>query len=791
MLRKLNISTFNIVLLVCFIIYSFYSLFNRALFNGGHISYEKPLYTMLVFISIIGILLSAHLFNKKSVFEWPVMLIVWLLPLCFLIAYFFSTSHSQALNSVLIHITYAILFTLGLVLSRERSTAIATQYILLFISYVVVIFGLMNWLGDATLGGLFHYQDNARVYRDAVLPDVNGGRLTSVFQYANSYAGYLIAVLIATLFVASHSTKGYLRYIAAFMLVPIMISFLLTLSRGGLVVLPIVFILVLLLFKPVQQIMISMNALIGLITTVFILDPISDLGDELQRNFNTTGYIKGIVLIVTLSFMVCAFSWLLFKYLRPFLTKYLNKINDLRFSSAYLPSLVILVGIIVAYLLLATNLVKLLPDQIEHRISAINFEQHSVLERGYFYKDAFNIFKDYPIFGAGGGGWANLYPEYQSYSYTSREAHNFFMQYLVEIGLLGTTCLTVLILSALWFYIRYHRSQQSDHDRYPHIIFFIFVAAIVSHSFIDFNLSFVYLGSLLFFCIGAISSVASFNRISDLSRYKLYFGISFVIICIIALIWSMVLLHSHNRYSLAISRLNSQQSTFDQIILPIEQASQSTKNPIYLATQLSLYQQAYTALNDEQYLTRAIDTIKSLERFDPLNRQGIFTTTRFYSDTGQYISGIEYIENKLDSFQWDIHMYEQAIHLNTQAYLSTNSKSYRDRVFQINDEIQQRMLLLDKLPNAIEYNKPFFITPNIAISISQIYYKDSEYNKSLDYLSPFVSSDFTTKESVILYRLYLASQIMLGQLDSEEYNNFVVRFPDEANFIEQMTTQNQ
>lgn len=60
------------------------------------------------------------------------------------------------------------------------------------------------------------------------------------------------------------------------------------------------------------------------------------------------------------------------------------------------------------------------------RLENINFQQHSVLERITFYKDAMKVVKDYPIIGTGGGGWSSLYEQYQNNPYISRQVHNFF-----------------------------------------------------------------------------------------------------------------------------------------------------------------------------------------------------------------------------------------------------------------------------------------------------------------------------------------------------------------------------
>jgi O-antigen ligase len=90
----------------------------------------------------------------------------------------------------------------------------------------------------------------------------------------------------------------------------------------------------------------------------------------------------------------------------------------------------------------------------KHVIENINFQQHSVLERGTFYKDAVKLWSDYPIIGAGGGAWASLYEKYQNNPYTSRQAHNFALQYLVEAGALGFLAFIGFVIAVSWFYIR-------------------------------------------------------------------------------------------------------------------------------------------------------------------------------------------------------------------------------------------------------------------------------------------------------------------------------------------------
>ena len=80
---------------------------------------------------------------------------------------------------------------------------------------------------------------------------------------------------------------------------------------------------------------------------------------------------------------------------------------------------------------------KYIPESLAKRIASIDPETMLASGRFTFYRDAFKIIKDYPIIGAGGGGWASLYFGYQSHLYWSNQVHNYFMQAWIETGTVG------------------------------------------------------------------------------------------------------------------------------------------------------------------------------------------------------------------------------------------------------------------------------------------------------------------------------------------------------------------
>src|SRR5690606_5945812 len=157
---------------------------------------------------------------------------------------------------------------------------------------------------------------------------------------------------------------------------------------------------------------------------------------------------QGWGIIIAASLAAFGISYLVQRFFAPVLEKWIARLTQLRLSNPFLPILLIVLAVAGGLALFGGNaIVQFLPDSLEARISAINLQQHSVLERATFYANAMTMIKDYPVFGAGGGGWAALFESYQTNPYTSRQAHNFFLQHWIETGTAGIVILLVFIVS--------------------------------------------------------------------------------------------------------------------------------------------------------------------------------------------------------------------------------------------------------------------------------------------------------------------------------------------------------
>jgi hypothetical protein len=167
------------------VLFMFIAPFYKGLFNGGSWTFEGPIYWSVMWSSIVLLLISIYFFKHWILEDTRDVLsiLIWLIPLSYLISSWNAASYHSAINGVYIHVMYAVFFLIGLYFTRSKLGFSIVQYSIVGSGYMLVIYGFLNWFGNVE-------------YKDAIL----GNRLSNVFQYPNTYAAYLIALLFATLF---------------------------------------------------------------------------------------------------------------------------------------------------------------------------------------------------------------------------------------------------------------------------------------------------------------------------------------------------------------------------------------------------------------------------------------------------------------------------------------------------------------------------------------------------------------------------------------------------------------
>lgn len=736
----------------------FISPYYKGLFNGGNWVFEGPIYKSLIWCSILLFAISIFFIFRWKLKDFRDVLgiWVWLIPVSYLLSTINAVSMYSSINSVMIHVLYATFFTIGLYFTRSRWSLIIVVQAIVVSGYMWVVYGLFNWFGSA------HFVD-------AVL----GNRLSNVFQYPNTYAAYLIGLFFCSVLLASISKRWSLVVLHSSMLVPILLSFFLTLSRGALLVMLAVVVIYLFVLPLKKQIVHLMIIFSSTIATMSILHKISN-----YRNMEGAiqGNSSGWYLIILVSIIVSILVVLIKKYIEPRLLNGSQNVKILRLTNAIIPGLFIVIALIgLATLTKSEAIVNQLPASIMNRIESINTNDESFQTRKAYYVDSIEIIKDYPLLGAGGGAWSNLYTVYQSYPYTSHQAHNFFLQHLIETGWVGFIILMGLLLFVFASYFRSLILQNEAKFEYERNVYFIVASTFLIHSIIDFNMSYVYVGLLVFLCLGGMVSNEGLLRKIDFSKMKGYwsklFPVALGIISILLLIYSVRYSIGNSRYIAAIQQGGSD---YYQISNALDRALDTHANhPFYVATKLELLNQAYNQTNDTQFYTEAKKILEEIKEDEPYNLLLLDREFSLFSSKRDMEQLENLISYQLSTFPWNVTHYERMItlkfelgyHARQEGSLSEGHKHWQ-QALDLYTEVQTK---LDHIQTLSSYqqneSKEFFITPQIKLVTGKIHYLNQDFNEASKVLRTGMSGNITDQIEREITRWYIASLIKQGIAD--------------------------
>lgn len=190
---------------------------------------------------------------------------------------------------------------------------------------------------------------------------------------------------------------------------------------------------------------------------------------------------------------------------------------------------------------------KYIPEALVSRINAISLSDRSSTARLIFYQDALKIFKDYPIVGAGGGAWANLYEQYQSEPYNSTTTHSYFLSTLVDVGLIGTGLLLTFIIVLILQLIKSVKEKNE-----LSIVLLISIFFLLSHSALDFNFSFFSIMILFWVLIACLDIKMLPQRL----KFKMHNSVGYILV-LPFLILSISLYSGHSAASKAVQAVQT------------------------------------------------------------------------------------------------------------------------------------------------------------------------------------------------------------------------------------------
>ncbi|MDL1162460.1 O-antigen ligase family protein [Yersinia pestis] len=769
------------VLISGIILFLAWTPFQTALFNGQMLEFEKPIFwtailaCILLFLWIVQYYKNFQLNDQR---DWLAVGVIFL-PLTYTLSLISAASHVLAMNMVIINSIYAMIFVIGLYTLRDKLGNRYIQNAIMIVAYLIVGFGFLHWFGQGkTAGAIAKWFSNTVLngtYTHAVMTDSNGLRLTSVFQYANTYAAFLMAFLFAAIFRITASRKWYGQVFHSFMLVPIIVSLLLTLSRGGLVMLPVVFVLLLLFLKPAQQLLWILYCGIAGISSLLISKSVTAQGLQLNETFSGSDALKGWGILFGTSVVVGLLGWAIQSFVAPKLEDMLENWASKKGSSLWIPIGSTVIGGLLIFLFIGTGLKNILPQTISVRLENINFNQHSVLERFTFYKDAMKVLSDYPIIGAGGGAWASLYEQYQNNPYTSRQAHNFFLQYLVEVGVFGFLIFMAFILYIFYKYIRGYVKSNKE-ERGSHFLYLIIVLSILIHSILDFNMSYVFMGVLVFFGLGGMAAAMEHRPLSRWkvkdstarTAYSLVVGLGAVLVFIISF-----------RYVQAADaatearRVVQVSTSYEEIKAPLDKdLSIRSSHPDSVLLLSSLYQTVYQQNQDEGFYNASLDLLKKALKDEPYNKQMLRSLINLYGIKQQPEQAYEVLIQNAYKFNWDIEWHHDIIlrgyELGMKA-LGTGDTTKKDDYFMNATnafaKVQEGIQHLKTLPEGQLQGNPFENTPDMILHAGKMYYMMNQPEKAANALKIGILDDLSQSSAQEIARWYLAALQKQGQSD--------------------------
>lgn len=761
------------VLISGIILFLFWTPFQTALFNGQELQFEKPIFwaailaTLLLFLWIAQFYKSIQLKDER---DWLAVGVL-LLPLTYILSLISAASHSLAMNMVVINCIYAIMFIIGLYVLRDKLGNRIIQSTIMTVAYLIVGFGLLHWFGQGkTAGAIAKWFSNTVLngtYTHAVMTDSNGLRLTSVFQYANTYAAFLMAFLFAAVFFVTTSRKWYGQAFHSFMLVPIIVSLLLTLSRGGLVMLPVVFVLLLLFLKPAKQLLWILYCGIAGVTSLIISKPVTELGLNLNETFNSGDALKGWGILLGASAIVGLLGWGIQSFIAPKLEKALSNWSAKKASNMWIPIGSLVLGGLLIFLFIGTNLKNVLPQNISVRLENINFNQHSVLERFTFYKDAMKVLADYPIIGAGGGAWASLYEQYQNNPYTSTQAHNFFLQYLIEVGLIGFLVFMSFIVYIFYKYIRGY-VQTDDEGRNSHFLYLILVLSILIHSILDFNMSYVFMGILVFLGLGGMASVMNSKPIK---KWNVQDSTARNIYSAVVGLASIILLITSIRYvqaaeaGLEARKIVQVSTSFEEIKAPLDKdLSIRPSHPESVLLLNSLYQSLYQQSQDEGFFQLSTNLLNQVLEDEPHNKSMLNQLVKSYEMNKQPEQAYEILINNAYKFKWDINWYEQIINKGYDLGMkalgegdTAGKEKYFNSATSAFVKVQEGIKHLATLPEGQLQGNPFENTPDMILHTGKMHFMMNQPEQASEALKLGIQEDLSQTTQQEIVRWYLAA----------------------------------
>ncbi len=331
---------------------------------------------------------------------------------------------------------------------------------------------------------------------------------------------------------------------------------------------------------------------------------------------------------------------------------------------------------------------KNLPSAIGERLSDFSLDSSNNDARLVFAKDGIKLFKDYFLFGAGGGAWQNLYTQYQSYPYSTRETHNHYIQMLTEIGMLG---IIALILTS-GILIKYALSILLKEKDYFEISLLLPAAMIFMHAAIDFDLSLMAVIFLAFALLAIISSnMPSFNGVpKNINSYgKVGLTIAAILVTFTGTTIFMGIISGNNASRIINSDVLKAEKLYKKAI------GYDKYNAAYKIDYAQILDRRYQSSRSQSDLVLLNDNLKAATKYEPYNTRYTPTIINLLLKYGRFEEASSKADNliALQPLSVDAYSFKVDVNYQVASYFFKNKKfadaiPYLDKMLQTRSQIE-------------------------------------------------------------------------------------------------------
>lgn len=779
------------------------ALFNNGIFQGYGIHnpssyrFEVPVLYSMIVVFFLLVWVAIHLLMKNG--SWKISLIygiaALLIPAVYLISSFQAASPYLSKYGIFVSLMLFVFFIAGILLAGYRNILRWFPTVYLIFGYCIVFYGFLTLFGNAYM-------------LDSLTPQ-DGVRISSIFQYPNTYAVLLLTLWIAILIELERSRNKWVQWLHAFMLVPVCVSFLLTLSRGALFVLPVIAVVALAMFSLRRQLMGILYSAISMGLSLSIYNLLTDRGiavvtaiQEAAANrvpFDTVSmFSKETIgywgLVIGVSLVMSGMAYILERYVDSAISKATERIQS-RWANAALPLVLIAVFVLGAFAVLSGAVDRFLPTIIRERVEDISLQTHSVYERLTMYKDALVIWRDHPILGAGAGAWEALFERYQSYPYSSMQTHSYYMQLLVETGIVGFVAVVGFIAVVLVMFLRTFRKLQAE-ERSLTLFYFVTPVTILLHSLIDFGMSYLLYGFIVFLCLGILAGTqrkAAFGQWSESGKRLLQqsaaaaLGIVSIVLVVFAAKW-LYANNLFNQYTKAVDTNQTYETMMDYLNGSLKQ---NPGQPIVLNQAAALNYQAYEQTQEQRFLDEAKRYLDKLVSREPNYQLGLYLNYLVHVAAGDNDNALKLIMDVIEKNKYGQSYYEQAASILLKRW-DEERKAAADRsqteedIIRLYEQMVRLRADIDALPDSVIVSKPFDVPNSVRAVAGQVYYFKGDYAQAEEVLKPGLKEDLSEQNDRYVARYYLASLRKQGKDDPALYEKLLQADQGERAMLEQL-----